>query len=133
MDRKILALQKNYQRQRISKVDLDQLHPIIQRKGDRMKWVLTVLIFILFIVFCLLFSAYLANAEDGHINADIDRLHQRLDRQAELILQMELEMAETKGVLKFLSWTLMAVGTVLVPIIVMFFTPLWEKRKAKDD
>ena len=95
-----------------------------------MKWI-AILITTLILVACLLFIALMASADD--IANDINRIHNRIDKNAELILQMELEIAEIKGVLKFLSWSLMAIGTVLVPVVVMFFTPIWEKRKGRDE
>ena len=95
-----------------------------------MRWVLVFLFGTLLLGVCLIILALTASADD--IANDINRIHNRIDKNAELILQMELEIAETKGVLKFLSWTLMAVGTVLVPVIVMFFTPLLDKKKKQD-
>ena len=96
-----------------------------------MRWVLVFLFGTLLLGACLIILALTASADD--IANDITRIHNRIDKNAELILQMELEIAETKGVLKFLSWTLMAVGTVLVPVIVMFFTPLLDKKKKQGD
>ena len=96
-----------------------------------MRWALVFLFGTLLLGVCLIILALTASADD--IANDINRIHNRIDKNAELILQMELEIAETKGVLKFLSWTLMAVGTVLVPVIVMFFTPLLDKKKKQGD
>ena len=95
-----------------------------------MRWVLAFLFGTLLLGTCLIILALHASADD--IANDINRIHNRIDKNAELILKMELEIAEIKGVLKFLSWTLMAVGTVLVPVVVMFFTPILDKKKKQD-
>ena len=90
----------------------------------------SILIFLL-VTFLFIPFSYSQIFQRNTDDRSIERIEKELDRNQDLILQLEIQVSQIQGVLKFLSWGAIAFGTIIIPLLVIIGQNLLEKRKRK--